>query len=331
MRRTAVLVVLCVFAVVGLGACGGATTSPAGAKLQTTSPHVVVKAKRCPHGKGFMGCSLGASPYSFKSLPGKALVPNPKSVGRVFPDVSSYQGCAINWSQIPVPGAIVKGWEYSQDPCLAHNAASLNAAHKKWAIYQFVRFCNASALISLYRRYHPSLPPVLDEEVSSAAGCTAPMAQQVHAALGVWPIEYTSPGTEQSGASADHLVLWEADYGPRYVCLWTCPKAWQFASPPYIYYRIPGLGYGDVNRDMGLLELGPKPIPKCLAARFPHTTQCYRVRYGYHHLRVDLAKVDSRLREHQCYRRRHPSYCGGWKHARRVDRAKLAALHKKYA
>lgn len=335
----ALVIVIAVVVVVLATSTGGSTTkSPAGAVLQTTSPHVVTKADRCPRGKGFMGCASGASPFSFTKLPGgRATLVNPSSAGSVFPDVSSYQGCSIRWSAIPVPGVIVKGWEYSQDSCLAHNAASLAAAHKRWAIYDFVRYCNASALISLYRRYHPNLPPVLDEEVSNAAGCTAPMALQIHRALGVWPVEYTAPGTEQSGASAYRLVLWVASFGASHApCLWVCPKAWQFASPPYVYYRIPGLGYGDVSRDMGLLELAhskPKPKPKpprCLARRWPHTKRCLRVRYSVHKTEVELRKVESRLRQHKCWARHRPGYCGGWKHVRKRDIARLKAARKEY-
>ena len=77
-----------------------------------------------------MGCAAGAAGPSAKVVPKGRFRVTPKAApgGAKFPDVSNYQGCSINWARIPVPGAVVKADEYSQDPCFAHNVASLRAA-----------------------------------------------------------------------------------------------------------------------------------------------------------------------------------------------------------
>ena len=239
MKRFTAALAACVLLLAGCGGSNAPTThrTSAGAVVYVPAPpsrRALTIPERCPSGKSFMGCSVGGSPRAVQSIPAgtRAISLAP---GQKFPDVSSYQGCSINWPAIPVPGAIVKAWEYSQDPCLAHNATSLIASKKAWTMYDFVRYCTASSFIALYNHYRPPLPPVLDEEVSNAANCTGPLAAQIHAESynHVWPVEYTSPGTEQAGASADDLVLWVASFGASHApCLWRCPAAWQYASPP---------------------------------------------------------------------------------------------------
>jgi hypothetical protein len=277
------LIVLCV----GVAACGSSSPrkSPAGAIVHlSTHPRSrasLTLSERCPPNHAFMGCSSGASPYTFATAPVGAKVGEPAkaSSGAKFPDVSDWQGCSINWSRVGARAAIIKLWEYSEDSCAAHNIDSLKAAHKLWTVYDFVRYCSASGFLNALARFgRPPLPVVLDEEVPAANNCTATMSAQIKRALGQAPIEYTSPGTETAGAGNGSPPLWEADYGPSYRCLWTCrPVAWQFASPPYVYYYISGLGYGDVSVDLGLLEMGGKPPAKhlvCFGSKAQHNATC---------------------------------------------------------
>jgi hypothetical protein len=302
MRRILLLVGLLLTVLVS--GCGGTSvtkTSIAGVRLQTTTKPVARASlpivKKCPPGQSFMGCSTGSSPYNYTSAPAGAKF-GTSFIGKDFPDVSSYQGCVINWPKIDVPGAVVKAWETGEDQCLAHNATSLNVAKKRWTMYDFVRYCSAGNFIALYNKYKPPLPPVIDEEVSAAANCTAPLAKEIHADSynHDWPIEYNSPGTEQAGASADDLEGWFASFGaasaPRE---WRPAAAWQFASPPYEYVLIPGLGYGDVNRDLGMLELVVKPPEPTHPTCFPENTERGRSAYCKHDY-VDKTHFEREIR-----------------------------------
>lgn len=237
----------------------------------SASPKATAAAK-CPAGASFMGCAAGGTGPSSATAPVGATFGAPAPGARVFPDVSSWQGHP-DWAAAKghITGGVAKAFEYRQDPDFAYNVAALKRLGLPWAAYDFVRSCNAAGFIAALRSVGgpTSMPPVLDEEVPAANGCTYTLAHQIFTAFHRWPIEYTSPGTEPSGAGAENLALWIADFGPSFPCLWTChPVAWQFASPPFVYYRIPGLGYGDVSIDYGMTKLvvKPKPTPRQLAA-----------------------------------------------------------------
>jgi hypothetical protein len=213
-----------------------------------------------------MGCAAGAQARSTLRAPRGAST-RPTVSGPRFPDVSDWQGHPDWQAARPyIVGAVVKAFETSVDPDFAWNVAELKKLGLPWAPYDFVRSCNAAGFIAAVRAVGglTSLPAVIDEEVPAADGCTQTLAGQIHAAFGRWPVEYTSPGTETSGAGTDDLGLWIADYGSSFPCLWTChPVAWQFASPPFVYSYLPGLGYGDVSVDYGFTRLLPaKPTPK---------------------------------------------------------------------
>ncbi|HXO85551.1 MAG TPA: GH25 family lysozyme [Gemmatimonadales bacterium] len=279
MRRIllALTAVLCMLAAIGC-----ATAATATAPTITFSPGATAA---CPAGQSVMGCSLRgttAAPLA-QALAAPA--------GRTFPDVSSWQGCQLNWNGIAAPGAAVKADEYGQDACFAHNVASLRAAGKWWAPYLFVRSCSAAAFIATIRSVGglTSGPAIIDEEVPAADGCTATLTAQIERAFGREPVEYTSPGTAPTGAAVGHLPLWVASYGvSRAPCLWRCPVAWQFtdgASVPRFF--VAGLGYVDVSVDYGLLSmLPPKPKPKPAPRRLVcfgrsaqvHNATCERVR-----------------------------------------------------
>ena len=210
-----------------------------------------------------MGCASGANARNILTLPAGRTLATAPSGARVFPDVSSYQGHP-DWAlaRSHITAAVAKAYEYTQDPDFSWNIATLKALHIPWAAYDFVRSCSAAGFIAVLRSVGgpTSLPPVLDEEVPAANGCTATLEAQIWQAFHRHAIEYTSPGTQPAGAGAGSPLLWIADFGPSYPCLWTChPVGWQFASPPYRYYFIPGLGYGDVSIDYGLSKLLPAP------------------------------------------------------------------------
>ena len=250
---------------VALASCG--STSPQ-IGVGPTSPVKVL----CPPGASFMGCASGASPISASALPKGGLSVTAPVPGCKFPDVSSYQGHP-NWpAAAPVIcAAVAKAGEAGfEDPDFAYNVTSLRALHVPWSAYWFVRGCSeGGAFVSVldsvrFRGDRDALRPVLDMEVPAAAGCAVPMADAIHAAFGVWPIIYTAPGTWPGGSSGG-LQVWEADYGPTLGALPFAATvlAWQRYSPPFAYYAIPGLGYGDVSIDLrGFAKSFAFPAPK---------------------------------------------------------------------
>ncbi len=278
-------------AVSALGGCGSPTPTPPPAPTSTstltrtgplTTSTTVTAAPSCPPGAATMGCSIRPP------IGSRATLHTPTPAGTKFPDVSSWQGCQLDWSRIAAPAAVVKADEYQQDPCFRHNVASLKAARKFWAPYLFVRSCSAQAFIATIRSVGglTSGPAIIDEEVPAADNCTGTLTAQITRAFGREPVEYTSPGTATSGASTGGLPEWVASYGvSRAPCIWTCrPVAWQYtdgASIPRTF--INGLGYVDANVDYGLLGmLPPKPKPTRLICFGRHAQlrngTCQRIR-----------------------------------------------------
>lgn len=208
-----------------------------------------------------MGCALSGAAETFK--PKVSAIPS----GPKFPDVSSFQGHP-NWAaaKSSISMAVVKAGEYKEDPDFAWNVGQLKTLGIPWAPYWFVRNTGCAhegaEIVSVVKSVGglTSLPVVLDEEVPEALGYTVCLADAVHAAFGRWPIIYTAPGTWPGGANGN-LNLWIADYGPGFPCMWTChPVAWQFASPPFVDYFIPGIGTGDVSVDYGFSKLLPPGV-----------------------------------------------------------------------
>jgi hypothetical protein len=262
-------------------------------------------------------------------------------------DVSDYQSASINWRFVGhyTCGAIDKMGEGGNWAAggrhFARNWAAQRAAGLWHAPYWFVRPMSCTvegdAIVNRlihfgYTKDYNAGRVELDEEVPGAAALTTCLNRIIYHAFHRDAGVYTAPGT-WSGGSHDGLPLWQAEYGPTLHPFWQPVVAWQCTDGIVgCVSNVPGIGFTDVSRDMGITnEHLQAPPPKCLANRWPHTSQCKRVRYGYSKLEADRAKVQHQLFAHQCYKRRHPSYCGGWRHARSVDDAKLAALRKTYA
>lgn len=238
-----------------LASCGGSSTT-----TQTKSPGPSLSTL-CPAGHGTMGCSLHGAPVNPKLT---ALAPS----GAKFPDVSSFQGHP-NWAEAKpfISMAVAKAGEFQEDPDFTWNVSQFKKLGIKWSAYWFVRNTGCAhegaQIVSALRSVGgpTSLPPVLDVEVPEARNYAVCLADTIHNAFGRWPIIYTAPGTWPGGVNGN-LPLWIATYGPRFGCIWTChPVAWQFASPPFVFYNVPGIGFGDVSVDFGFSKLTPPPAP----------------------------------------------------------------------
>lgn len=80
------------------------------------------------------------------------------------------------------------------------------------------------------------------------------------------------------------------------------------------------------------LVIGKPAPPKkvhCLAAKFPHRTECYLVRYGYDRTKRDLVKVNSRLKHYRCSK--PVGICGGYFWAQGRDILILRDFRRKFA
>lgn len=283
MRRLVVVACVVLLAGFGLGLLVGSLAIPA----NHTHTRVQVKSvqqpplaneplgQRCPAGKGYMGCAAGVAPSaSTKELgalgkTGHRLF----GLGRVFVDVSSWQGCSINWAAVGVPGAGVKAFQNVPDPCFAHNVQSLEAAHKLWAPYLYVDGCGGGpGFIATIRSVGGlrSLRPILDAEQPNARGCIGLLARQIYAAFHVWSDIYTAPGTWPGGGH-DGLSLFVATYGRSFnSCFFSdgCAHvvAWQDAAPPFCNFGptgcfvIDGMQV-DTDIDYGMLEERAIPLP----------------------------------------------------------------------
>jgi lysozyme len=98
-------------------------------------------------------------------------------------DVSSYQGCSIDWRRSRAAFAFFKATEGTgyTDRCLYHNVASAKAAHLPYGVYDFLRAGRSSAsaeaqhFIAAVRAAgaNTSLPPVADVEVNQGLSRSA--------------------------------------------------------------------------------------------------------------------------------------------------------------
>lgn len=75
-------------------------------------------------------------------------------------------------------------------------------------------------------------------------------------------------------------------------------------------------------------NITPPPLPKCLAAKFPHTKTCYLVRYTYNAWQVDLAKIRREAKAAGCKQSGPPPACNGWRYWDGVRLQQLAQYRK---
>lgn len=266
-----------------------------------------------------------------------------------IPDVSDYQGY-VNWTKAKpyVCGGIVKGGEgggYGGGSLFYRNWVYLRQLGLWHAMYWFVRptwvsSCSTQASLIIgrmksvgYPTDHLAGPIQLDEEVPGS-NLTSCLTAAIQRAFPGRPVDnYTAPGTWPGGSHGSN-ALWQATYGPSLVPFWLPVVAWQCTDGIHgcVTY-IPGIGFGDVSSNRGITsQVPPRPVTilHCLAKKYPHVKTCYQVRFTYHKLVVDQARVHKRLVQHGCYARRHPGYCKGWLHAQTVDSQRLKSLVKRY-
>lgn len=277
-RDTAIVAVLTTLFLL-LAGCGGTKTVTSTATLTSTTVTTTTTGPgpvqvECPPGHSYMGCAQGVSPtFPLQQRFGAKLG---TTAGPKFVDVSSYQGCP-DWPAIKpfIDGVAAKAGEYEQDPDFRCNVERAHAAGLHIAAYWFerptgcvgeaqhfiaiVRAAGGTAVISRL---------VLDEEVSGIQGYAACEAPIIHRELGIEPTVYRSSENNED-SSGDSDSCWVAAFGPSTAP--ACngrPIAWQFASPPYVYFFVPHLGYGDVNVDYGFFSAIPRPKPALVCKAF---------------------------------------------------------------
>lgn len=281
--RWGALVPIVALLMIAIGGCGGgAPHASLRAHVRPTSKTALTAAlsANCPVGQSYMGCSIGAARHPGHALHGAIDVRGVAPAnGCTIPDVSSWQGHEDWAAAAPyICAAVAKAGEggVREDPDFAWNVAQLRSLHIHWGAYFFVRGCSDGAqfvaeLNSVGFKGDPdALRPDLDTEVPSAKDCIVPAADAIHAAFGIWPNDYSAPGTYPGGPCGG-LDKWEADYtlGLREIendC--GLVIAWQRYSPPYTFKSVPGLGTIDESIDLAGFSsqlafppAPPKPSP----------------------------------------------------------------------
>jgi hypothetical protein len=316
MRPAACLAVLA--AAVGLAGCGQGSTST------TSTPAPAV---RCPAARSFMGCSAGASATFTQHAP-VGVSPRVGAVaGAKFPDVSSYQG-QPPWSRVKpyITGAVAKlGEGTGEDPDAAYNVRSFQRLRIRYAVYWFVRpdgcAAEGQALERDARALHVT-QVVLDEEISGISGYAACLKGYVQRATGHAALVYRSASNDEDSSAAS-LGCWVAAYGPSSppACFGRHPVAWQYASPPYIYVYIPGLGYGDVSVNYSLFSPS-KPADPEHYARYDNTLR----RFGHGARARERSSVRTWDR-HGCENPVKRPVCKSSRYHLKLDRGRLVSLH----
>lgn len=262
-----------------IGGCGGTHTITS-TTTTTPSPSAVL----CPPGTSFMGCARGVSPVYTTQLRFGAKLGI--ASGAKFVDVSSYQGHPA-WPSIKpyIDGIAAKAGEYTQDQDFYYNAESAHALHLPFAAYEFVRPIGCAVDAEHFIRWIRSVGPalvqvlVLDEEVSGIGGYANCIVPILHRDLPGIPVRVYRSASNNLDGSADNLGCWVAAFGPHTApsCNGGHPLAWQFASPPYVYFYVPHLGYGDVNVDYGFFKGLTPPGPVCFGKKAEGSKACRRV------------------------------------------------------
>lgn len=280
--RKSLLAVIAVIAVIA--GCGGGTQHstttvtttrlPAPAQLVPPAP---AQTLACPPGRSFMGCATPLTAgFSGRNA---AVISALSTTHALVPDVSSFQGHP-GWAQVKswqvahgwTPTGIFKLGEFVTDPDAGFNAATLHDLGMIAIGYWFVRntgCAHESAEIITNAKTFSVHLVVLDMEVPEAAGYAPCLAGPLERA-GFKVVIYSAPGT-WPGGSSDGLPGWIATYGPSHGCLpFTCTiLAWQFTDGSHgSPVNVPGIGFGDVSMDFGLIALAkppppppPKPVP----------------------------------------------------------------------
>lgn len=293
MKRLSALAFVCALL---LAACGGSHST-----TTTTSiaPVPVGLAHACPPGNSFAGCAQ----QTVKQPPPSATPKLAPIGGAEFPDVSDWQGpitpngrdAGVNWGAVaawqrahgwPVGGGFKLG-EYTFDPDAGTNSAAISRLGGFKFGYWFVRNIGCAKEAGLIHQaaiwWHLSVV-ALDVEVPEAAGYTTCLIPALRPFI-AHVIVYTGPGTWPGGKTYG-VPLWDAAYnfsGPQFGGLWTTHAvAWQFTDGTFAARTdVPGIGFDDVNVDMGLGALArgkPAPPSKDPYAILDRTKRHFRIR-----------------------------------------------------
>lgn len=184
----ALLAVVAVLIATGVIGVHGINSHQAATATKRTAEHATILSQTVPNpscfppvGAGHLGTCAPVQAMGAANALGKAAGDPNNITGRpVGVDVSSYQGCSINWSREPVQFAIFKATESTgyTDACLAHNIAGAKAAHIAYSEYDFLRpgstspVAEANHFAAAVNRAggNTSLPPVADVEVNAGLG-----------------------------------------------------------------------------------------------------------------------------------------------------------------
>lgn len=207
-----------------------------------------------PAGAGQMGSCAPVQAFSAVQSIAKAAGDPEHVTGTIGVDVSSYQGCMINWAAEKRRGVAFAFFKASEsthysDPCLAHNAASAKAARLPFGVYDFLRpgWTSATAearhFIAAVRaaRANGILPPVADVEFNAGLS-----PAQVSAYVCTWhrivraalhrPVTITYTGAwfwnPQTAGQTCGTRLWVSAYAfePIIPHGWSRYTFWQFTD-----------------------------------------------------------------------------------------------------
>lgn len=230
-------------------------------------------------------------------------------------DVSSYQGCQIDWRRQGVAFAFFKASEGTgyTDACLRHNVASAKAAHLPYGAYDFLRPSfqhsareEAAHFVAAVRAAgaNTSLPPVADVEANAGLSGAA-----VHAYVCAWhayvrhalhrPVTVTYTGNwfwgPQVAGDACGSRLWVSAYANYPVI----PHGWSayawfqysdgvFGPYPHLHGWDSDRFYGSRAQLLALAGTRPKPVSRNARIR------CARlVAYRHHRRHSHRASVQA--------------------------------------
>jgi lysozyme len=228
-------------------------------------------------------------------------------------DVSSYQGCGINWNTVAAGGvdfAIAKAIEgsYYTDPCYAHNHAGAVAAGLVFGAYDFANTCTdpvyeADRFLGVAQLRAGEIP-ILDVELDqcglgSLRGWVEHWAAEIRA-HGFRAVLYSyrsflSGHGISSDAALAGFPLWLAQYGgsfPLNIGVWPRPVMWQYADNActggigcvdgdYFYGTVADLrSLSALGAALPDLPRGTTPAPPVSAPSAPSPGGVYVVRGG---------------------------------------------------
>jgi lysozyme len=322
--------------------------------LRGTAMQANVAAQRTPNpscnpvpGAAKMGSCAPVQAFGAVGTIAKAAGDPEHVKGKIGVDVSSYQGCAINWTAQKRRGVsfaffkATEGLSYT-DGCLRHNVASAKKARLPYGVYDFLRpqpgRSPASEAAHFVAAVHgaganTSLPPVADVEANAGLSPTAvnryvcAWHRYVRKALGrKTTITYTGNWfwTPQVGGSNCGTQLWISAYASNYLTpsSWRAQGAtvWQYSDG--VYGPTPRIGRWDTNVWLAgaahLASSAGRPSPIAKLSKGEHkiaNRRCYHYRLR-HRAKPGSAAYKTQLRHSRT-----------WKHNAHLDKLHLVAAH----